>query len=51
MPPDVDKGPEILIACGICFAVALFMVGLRVFTRLRFTRNFSTDDWFIVAAM
>lgn len=51
VPPDVNKGPQILIACGICVAVALGMVILRLFVRLKILRNIGWDDYFIAAAM
>lgn len=51
LPPDHDKGPTILLSCGICVGVALSMVGLRVFVRLKYIQSVSWDDYTIVAAM
>ena len=51
MPPNVNKGPEILVACGICVRVALVMVILSLIVRLKVLRNPGWDDYFIVAAM
>lgn len=50
-PPHVNKGPAILIACGICVGVALVMVLMRVVVRLKVLRNIGPDDHCILAAM
>lgn len=51
IPPNVDKGPDILIACSISVGVALVMVVLRLIVRLKVLRNVGWDDYFITAAM
>ncbi|RMX85012.1 hypothetical protein D0869_04142 [Hortaea werneckii] len=50
-PPDVNKGPVILIACCICVACAVVMVALRAFVRLRMFKMGGWDDICIAAAM
>ncbi|RMZ15511.1 hypothetical protein D0860_01636 [Hortaea werneckii] len=50
-PPDVNKGPVILIACCICVAFAVVMVALRAFVRLRMLKMGGWDDICIAAAM
>ena len=47
----MNKGPQILLACGICVGVALVMVVLRVVVRLKVLRNIGWDDYCIIAAM
>lgn len=51
LPPNVNKEPAILIACGICVGVALVMVAMRVVVRLKVLRNIGPDDYCIIAAM
>lgn len=50
-PPDENHGSNVLIACGICVCFALALVLIRVYVRLRYTKNFGFDDWCIVVAM
>ena len=50
VPPDVQKGPEILISCSVCVGVALIVAVTRVFVKLKLIRNFGWDDYFMVAA-
>ena len=49
--PDINKGPRILISCGICTVAALILVVLRIIVRVKHTKNFGSDDYCIVAAM
>lgn len=49
--PDVNHGPEILGACITMTAVALLLVGTRMYVRVAMIRSVGWDDYFIVAAM
>lgn len=51
MPPDVNRGPEILAICGSLVGVALFVVAVRVYVRVAMVKHMGADDWTIVAAM
>lgn len=48
-PTDV-RGPQLLIVTLIFFPIAVSMVALRVFTRLRLSKAFGVDDLILVAA-
>lgn len=50
-PPDENKGPAILTACCICVAVAILMVSLRAFVRLKLLKNPGWDDLCVALAM
>ena len=49
-PKDV-RGPQLLVISGIFFPIALLMVGLRIFTRLRLSKSFGVDDVFLLLAI
>jgi hypothetical protein len=51
MPPDVNRGPEILAICGSLVGVAMFVVMLRMWVRARIVQHVGSDDWTILAAM
>jgi hypothetical protein len=51
MPPDENRGPEILGVCGALVGLALVVVLLRVYVRTRMVRHVGVDDWTIIAAM
>ncbi|KAK4182223.1 hypothetical protein QBC35DRAFT_510369 [Podospora australis] len=51
IPPDVNRGSEILGICGALVAIALVMVVLRVWVRTRIIGKLGWDDWTMVAAM
>ncbi|MCJ1372829.1 hypothetical protein MMC20_004054 [Loxospora ochrophaea] len=46
-----NKGPPALAVCIVFTALALIIVILRLFTRLRFVRNTGPDDLIIIIAM
>ena len=48
--PTHVRGPELFIITLVFFPIAMLMVALRVFTRLRITKCFGVDDMFLVAA-
>lgn len=47
----VTKGPENVVMVAIFFPLALFIVGIRMYTRIRLSKSFGLDDWFILAAV
>jgi hypothetical protein len=51
MPPDENRGPEILAVCGSLVGLALVVVALRVWVRAKMVRHMGSDDWTIIAAM
>ncbi|KAK4114687.1 hypothetical protein N656DRAFT_705020 [Canariomyces notabilis] len=51
MPPDENRGPEILAICGSLVGIALVTVVLRMFVRVKMIGHIGADDWAIVAAM
>ena len=48
-PTDV-RGPELLIIQLTFLPIALILVALRMYTRLRLSRSFGVDDVFVLAA-
>ncbi|KAK4125816.1 hypothetical protein N657DRAFT_654352 [Parathielavia appendiculata] len=51
IPPDENRGPEILAVCGSLVGIALFVVVLRIWVRAKIVRHVGADDWTIIAAM
>jgi len=51
MPPDENRGPEILAVCGSLVGFSLVIVLLRLYVRAKMVRHVGVDDWIIVAAM
>lgn len=51
LPPDVNRGPEILAICGSLVGVALVVVAVRIYVRIAMVKHMGADDWTIVAAM
>ena len=51
MPPDENRGPEILAVCGALVGLALVVVLLRVYVRARMVRHLGIDDYTIIGAM
>lgn len=47
----VVRGPALIIITTIMFPITLFMVILRVYTRIRVTRSFGLDDTLLVLAI
>ena len=51
VPPDVNRGGEILTVCGTLVALSLVVVALRIWVRARMIRQVGLDDWTMIAAM
>ncbi|KAL2193357.1 hypothetical protein P885DRAFT_45409 [Corynascus similis CBS 632.67] len=51
IPPDENRGPEILAVCGSLVGFSLVIVLLRLYVRAKMVRHVGVDDWIIVAAM
>lgn len=51
MPPDHNRGPEILATCGSLVAISLIVVSLRMWVRAKMIGTIGADDWTIVGAM
>ncbi|KAL2130636.1 hypothetical protein VTI74DRAFT_6137 [Chaetomium olivicolor] len=51
LPPDENRGPEILAVCGSLVGVALIVVLLRIWVRAKMVQKVGADDWVIVGAM
>ncbi|KAK4141769.1 uncharacterized protein C8A04DRAFT_38813 [Dichotomopilus funicola] len=51
MPPDENRGPEILAVCGALVGLALVVVLMRLFVRYKMVRHVGMDDWVIIGAM
>lgn len=51
MPPDENRGPEILAICGSLVGIAMLVVMLRMWVRARIVQHVGPDDWTILAAM
>lgn len=49
--PTHVRGPELIIVAGIFFPLAVLMVILRFFTRIRISKAFGIDDVFLLAAL
>ena len=50
IPPDENRGPEILAICGTLVALSVIIVTLRIWVRARIIRQVGIDDWTIIAA-
>ncbi|KAK3904821.1 hypothetical protein C8A05DRAFT_42164 [Staphylotrichum tortipilum] len=51
LPPDVNRGPEILAVCGSLVGLALLSVLARIWVRATMVKHVGADDWTIIAAM
>lgn len=51
VPPDVNRGGQILAICGTLTALSLVLVALRVWVRAKIIRLVGADDWIMIAAM
>lgn len=49
--PDQLRPPTILVISCIFFPIAVFMVGLRSYTRLRLSKSFGIDDALLLIAL
>jgi hypothetical protein len=49
--PSEVRGPAIFVLTLICIPLIVILVALRVYTRLRLTKNFGADNVAIVAAL
>lgn len=43
--PDVNRGPEILIVCGILTAISFLFLVVRYYVRISMTKDVAWDDW------
>lgn len=50
LPPDENRGPEILAICGSLVALSVIIVTLRIWVRARIVRQVGIDDWTIIGA-
>ena len=50
LPPDINRGPEILATCGSLVGISVVIVMMRMYVRARIVRLVGWDDWCIVAA-
>lgn len=48
---DVNRGPEILLICGILTALSVVVVGLRFWVRQKLIHQVGWDDYCILAAL
>lgn len=54
VPNYVDsetRGNGVLIVNTVLFTIALSVIVIRIYTRLRISKSFGLDDWLILAAM
>ncbi|KAH6653190.1 hypothetical protein BKA67DRAFT_518913 [Truncatella angustata] len=49
-PADVDRGPQILITCGVLVALSVLTVSLRTWVRVKIIRQMGSDDYCMLAA-
>lgn len=47
----VLRGPANITIIAIFFPLALLVVGIRIYTRIRLSKSFGIDDWFILATL
>ncbi|KAK3319502.1 integral membrane protein [Cercophora scortea] len=50
MPPDLNRGPEILAICGVLVAFAVITLVLRVYVRAKIIGKLGYDDWTMIFA-
>ncbi|KAM3081752.1 hypothetical protein ACMFMG_005198 [Clarireedia jacksonii] len=51
IPPDHNRGPQILAVCGTLVALTLIVGFLRLYVRLRIIRDVGVDDYLMIGAM
>ncbi|KAK3994270.1 hypothetical protein QBC44DRAFT_286477 [Cladorrhinum sp. PSN332] len=51
VPPDNNRGPEILAICGSLVAISTVVVALRMYVRGKMIGQIGADDWVMVGAM
>ena len=51
LPPDVNRGPEILAICGTLVGIALAMVILRIWVRAVMIKHMGWDDYIMILGM
>ncbi|KAJ8068770.1 hypothetical protein OCU04_002466 [Sclerotinia nivalis] len=47
----VTRGNAVLVVNAVLFPVVLFIILIRLYTRLQISKSFGLDDWLIIAAM
>ncbi|KAF7864530.1 hypothetical protein EAF04_006662 [Stromatinia cepivora] len=45
------RGKAVLVVNAVLFPVVLFIILIRLYTRLQISKSFGLDDWLIIAAM
>ncbi|KAF3809692.1 hypothetical protein GCG54_00005233 [Colletotrichum gloeosporioides] len=50
LPPDINRGPEILATCGSLVGISVVIVMMRIYVRAKIVRLVGWDDWCILAA-
>jgi len=48
--PDHNRGPEILAVCGALTAISFLFIVMRLYVRIRITKNAWWDDWLVFSA-
>ena len=51
MMESTNRGPHILAATWVQCAIALLLVGARMYTRIHLIHNVGLDDWIILLAL
>jgi hypothetical protein len=51
IPPDHNRGPQILAICGSLVALTLIVGFLRLYVRIRIIREVGVDDYLMMGAM
>ncbi|PQE28222.1 hypothetical protein CJF30_00010920 [Rutstroemia sp. NJR-2017a BBW] len=51
IPPDYNRGPQILAICGSLVALTLIVGFLRLYVRIRIIREVGVDDYLMMGAM
>jgi hypothetical protein len=45
------RGPGLIVTHSVLFPIASIIVGIRIYTRVRISKNIGLDDLFIILAM
>jgi hypothetical protein len=51
IPPDYNRGPQILAVCGSLVTLTLIVGLLRLYVRIRIIREVGVDDYLMMGAM
>jgi len=47
----ITRGNAIIIVNGIMYPFVILVIGIRVYTRIRISKSFGSDDYLILAAL